>query len=142
MAEPMTDPFDAMTKDELADFASVRGIEVDGRWSAQRTREAIRAEMAQDAANVTALSEAVATDMVTLEAPIVAPIVAPDSDLSSMAWEWALDFCADLERTTAVLDGDVLTVTISTRHGVTVESAAAPTVEAAFAAIKLRIMGA
>lgn len=137
MAESMTDPFDAMTKDELADFASVRGIEVDGRWSAQRTREAIRAEMAQDAANVTALSEAVVTDMVTLEAPIVAP----DSDLDSAAWEWALDFCADLERTTAVLDGDLLTVTISTRHGVTVESEAAPTVEAAFSAIKSRIIG-
>lgn len=72
----MTDALDTMTKEELADFASVRGFEIDGRWSAQRMREAIRAEMAKDAANVAALSEAMTTDMVTFEAG--------DADLSAL----------------------------------------------------------
>ena len=155
----MTDNFDAMTKEELADFASVRGFEIDGRWSAQRMREAIRSEMAKDAANVTALSEAVNTDMVTMEADDpVAPsapsprveISAPKSpdglNIDAIVWQWAESFCDRPQRATAVIHGDMISVEITTPHGVTSDVEAlsgddAASVKAALAKIKSRIVG-
>lgn len=135
----MTDALDAMDKDQLAELASVRGVDVDGRWSAQRLREAIRSDMATEAANVSIASEALATDMATFEEPVVTGIVA--NDLDSVAWEWAKAFCADLERISATVDDGVMTVVIRTAHGVTEETETGASVDEMLAAIKARIMG-
>jgi hypothetical protein len=157
----MTDEIETLSKDGLMDFASVRGIDVDGRWSPARMREAIRAALHDDTVSPAGLvAEVVLTDIADIEdgevvapvAPVVAPQPAPrpasinGMNVDAVVWEWAEGFCSGLELAFADFDGGMMTVTIRTLHGETVETvdgvAITPdSVTAALAIIRAKIIG-
>lgn len=136
----MSDDIDEMSKDDLAALAELHGIEIDGRWSAARIREAVRAKLG---------GESEAADAVELVAPVEPPAPEPVTpahayNLDAIVYEWAEAFCADIKRAFGEFAGADFTVTIETRHGTTVEMVAgvednAASVMAALDVIKDRI---
>jgi hypothetical protein len=67
-------------------------------------------------------------EAITHDAPVEAHQPAPrpasvnGMNLDAIVWEWAERFCVGLELASADFDGDLMTVTIKTRHGETVET--------------------
>lgn len=108
----MSDDIDEMSKDDLAALAELHGIEIDGRWSAARIREAVRAKLG---------GESEAADAVELVAPPEpapeAPSPAGDYNLDGMISEWAERWAHRLVRAWAEFEGASFTVTVETAHG-------------------------
>lgn len=136
----MTDhpDFNAMSKDELAEFAEVRGIEFDKRWGAAKLIAAIEEALTDPAKDVPREAIVEAADAVIAEAveapePVAAPEPAPKpekpasakpkpgtlsrEDIYDACVAWANGFCRDIEHLDIEQDAEMLSIRIVTKHG-------------------------
>jgi hypothetical protein len=114
MDDCMSDDIDEMSKDDLAAYAELHGIEIDGRWSGARIREAIREKIGggNDGAPEVEISS-------PPEGAVIAS--APgEYNLDAMVSEWADGWANRVIRAFATFEGNAFTVTLDTANGRTV----------------------
>ena len=104
----MNDDIDSMSKEDLLAMAELHAVEVDGRWSAARIREALRDKVGFDATPVA-------------EIELIKPAdVAADAgafNLDGIVSAWADSWVNRLVRAWATFEDGGLTVSVETAHG-------------------------
>jgi len=129
----MTDhpDFSTMSKDELAEFAEVRGIEFDKRWGAAKLIAAIE-EALTDPDSKPGTPEP-SEDAPEAPEPDSEPAPAPKAekpasartkaatlsreDIYDACVAWANGFCRDIEHLDIEQDAEMLSIRIVTKHG-------------------------